>query len=198
MTVTLVKRFGLTPAPGGLQLVQDLLNTSLSGHQGDPERDYLADLDTARSWLAQALEAWAGATGQPLPEISLRKADLAPLSDVREQLRASIRAHAAHIEPTEAAVPDQVDVTVELTISSTGKTYGPTDPGWSGVAALVAMELLLAQAAGTSTRLKACAAPACGACFYDASPNRARAWHDTKMCGNAPNLRASRARRSGH
>lgn len=194
MTVTLVQRFGMAPAPGGLRLVQDLLNTSLSGHQGDPDRDYLADLDTARSWLAQALEAWAAETGQSQPDIRLRKADLAPLSALREQLRASMRAHAAHIEPAETAAFDPISTTVELTISPTG--YRPTDSGWAGLAALVAMELLLAEAAGTSTRLKACAAPACGACFYDVSPNRARAWHDTKMCGNAPNLRASRARRS--
>jgi predicted RNA-binding Zn ribbon-like protein len=32
-------------------------------------------------------------------------------------------------------------------------------------------------------------------CFYDSSPNRSRAWHNTKTCGNVSNLRASRSRR---
>ena len=49
--------------------------------------------------------------------------------------------------------------------------------------------------AGTWPRLKTCAYRPCGACFYDSSPNRARVWHDTKMCGNIINLRASRARK---
>jgi hypothetical protein len=31
--------------------------------------------------------------------------------------------------------------------------------------------------------------------FYDSSKNQARVWHNTAVCGNLINLRASRARR---
>jgi predicted RNA-binding Zn ribbon-like protein len=102
----------MTPAPAGLRLVQDLVNTSLSGHRGDPDRD-----------------------------------------------------------------------------------HHPLAAGSSGVTALISIEILLARTTDSLSRLKTCAAPECGACFYDGSPNRARVRQDTKMCGNVPNLRASRARR---
>ncbi|MFF1285457.1 CGNR zinc finger domain-containing protein [Streptomyces sp. NPDC058299] len=43
--------------------------------------------------------------------------------------------------------------------------------------------------------MKTCRNPACGEAFYDRSRNGTRVWHDMKTCGNALNLRASRARR---
>lgn len=41
-------RPGVAPAPGGLRLVQDLVNTTLYGWIGQPERDRLSALSTAR------------------------------------------------------------------------------------------------------------------------------------------------------
>jgi len=35
----------------------------------------------------------------------------------------------------------------------------------------------------------------CSVIFYDSSKNQARVWHNTAVCGNLINLRASRARR---
>jgi predicted RNA-binding Zn ribbon-like protein len=196
-----VGRFGLESAPGGLRLVQDLVNTSLSARQGDPERDRLADLPTAEGWLRETLAEWSAATGRPVPDLVLRPRDLAPLRTLREQLRRSLRANAAHVDPDQHAGPAgtvdaAMDADVRLTLRPDGRVeHRPLAAGWQGVAGLVSIEILLADAAGTLSRLKSCAAPACGACFYDGSPNRARVWHDTKMCGNVPNLRASRARR---
>jgi predicted RNA-binding Zn ribbon-like protein len=190
-------RFALEPAPGGLRLVQDLVNTSLSAHQGDPARDDLADVPPADRWLREALTAWSAATGGQAPDLSLQPEDLAPLRQVREQLRQSLRASAVHVDaerPPGTAVPASADV--RLTMHPDGHFgYLPLAAGWLGVTGLISIEMLLAQATGTRGRLKTCAAPACGACFYDGSPNRARVWHDTRMCGNVPNLRASRARR---
>lgn len=192
-----VGRFGLEPALGGVRLVQDLVNTSLYAHQGDPELDRLADLPTAAAWLRQALADWSDATGRPAPELSLRPRDLPALRRLREQLRQSLRANAAHVDPEPSVGPGSAaHADVRLTLDADGQVgYQPVAQGSSGVAGLVAVELLLAQAAGALSRLKTCAGPACGACFHDGSPNRARVWHDTKMCGNVPNLRASRARR---
>lgn len=44
-------------------------------------------------------------------------------------------------------------------------------------------------------RLKQCHNPDCRSTFYDRSKNTSGVWHSVKVCGNAANLRASRARR---
>jgi predicted RNA-binding Zn ribbon-like protein len=193
-----VGRFGLEPAPGGLRLVQSLINTSLSDHQGQPEQDLLAKPGTANEWLSRALAEWSAATGQQVAGRTVRRAELEALCAFREQLRHTLRAQAAHIEapaPREPGTAAAFDMVV--TVHPDGHLgYGTSAPGWQQVAGLATAELLLAGAAGTLPRLKTCAAPECGACFYDGSPNRIRVWHNTQMCGNLPNLRASRARRS--
>jgi predicted RNA-binding Zn ribbon-like protein len=74
--------------------------------------------------------------------------------------------------------------------------YRSMGRGWKRRAGTVHAELLLAQATGTRERLKACQNPDCRAAFYDRSRNSSSVWHDTKLCGNAINLRASRARRA--
>ncbi|NEC48446.1 CGNR zinc finger domain-containing protein, partial [Actinospica acidiphila] len=61
--------------------------------------------------------------------------------------------------------------------------------------AAVWAQVLLAQADGTWQRLKLCREPACRSAFYDRSRNNSGVWHDVRRCGNAANLRASRARR---
>ncbi|MEV6823733.1 CGNR zinc finger domain-containing protein [Amycolatopsis sp. NPDC051102] len=193
-----VGRFGLEPAPGGLRLVQSLVNTSLSGHQGDPEQDLLAKPGTANEWLSRALAEWSAVTGQHVAARTVRRADLEALGAFREQLRQALRAHAAHIEAPALREPGAVSTfDIGVTFHADGQLgYGTSASGWQQVAGLATAELLLARAAGTLTRLKTCSAPECGACFYDGSPNRIRVWHNTQMCGNLPNLRASRARRS--
>jgi predicted RNA-binding Zn ribbon-like protein len=85
---------------------------------------------------------------------------------------------------------------LRLVVAPDGRMrYLPASVDVRAIAELVAAETLLAQARDTWPHLKTCANPACGVCFYDTSPNRSRVWHDTKTCGNASNLRASRARR---
>lgn len=193
-----VGRFGLEQAPAGLRLAQSLVNTTLADNHDKPDLDLLADTVTANDWVARGLADWSAATERVAPRVSLRRDDLPPLRELRELLRQWLRADAAHVDAPRApigATPFDVDIT--LSLHADGRIdYGATGPGWRQVAGLVVVEVLLAGAAGTLPRLKTCAAVHCGACFYDASPNRSRAWHDTKMCGNVPNLRASRARRN--
>lgn len=193
----LTGRFGMTRAPAGLRLAQDLINTATSTLAGDPRQDHLVDPATARTWLRQALEDWSEATGAPVPAVELTGADLVELRDLREALREPLRASSDNA--TAAAGPSafrERASDVRLAITTDGRiTYQPLGSGAEAVAAMIAAETLLAQTAGTWTRLKTCAHPACGVCFYDSSPNRSRAWHDTRTCGNINNLRASRARR---
>lgn len=192
-------RFGLAPAPGGLRFVQDLVNTALAGRPDDARPDQLADAASAGAWLRRALGSWSAATGGPAPAISLDEADLPALRDHRELLRESLRAtppDPAAAPHGEAGASREVAAKVLLSVAPDGIVrYEPFESGWRAVRALTAVESLLAQAAGTWPRLKACAYLPCGACFYDSSPNRTRVWHDTKACGNITNLRASRARK---
>ena len=197
-------RFQLPPAPAGLRLAQDLVNTALQARAGDPGSDHLADVAAARTWLRRALADWADATGSAVPEVELGEADLSGLREFREALRERLRARAGNAGTSPTTGQDMgsdgawgdLAADVRLSIRLDGRVgYRPLGAGAGAVTALIAMESLLAQAAGTWDRLKTCAHPACGACFYDASPNRSRNWHDTRTCGNINNLRASRARR---
>jgi predicted RNA-binding Zn ribbon-like protein len=179
-------------APGGLCLVQDLVNTGLRL----PEHglaDLLADADTASRWLAGALARWADATGQPVPAISLSAAGLAPLRRLREAVRA-LATRAGGDQVTHAAPLGEARLT--LSLEPGGRLgYAPAQPGWRGVAGLVAAEILLAQQRGQWPRFKACPLAACGVAFYDESRNISRVWHDVRTCGNQANLHAYRARR---
>jgi predicted RNA-binding Zn ribbon-like protein len=187
----------MTRAPAGLRLAQDLINTATHTRAGDPRQDHLADLATARTWLRHALEDWSEATGAPAPDIDLTEADLPELRDLRETLREPLRASSDNATATTGPADFRERASdIRLAVTTDGRiTYQPLGGGSEAIAAMIAAETLLAQTAGTWKRLKTCAHPACGVCFYDSSPNRSRAWHDTKTCGNINNLRASRARR---
>jgi predicted RNA-binding Zn ribbon-like protein len=71
----------------------------------------------------------------------------------------------------------------------------PRGIGWRRVAAMALIEIFQAQQAGTWQRLKMCRNDRCGTTFFDRSRNNSGVWHDVKVCGNAANLRAYRARK---
>jgi hypothetical protein len=74
-------------------------------------------------------------------------------------------------------------------------TAAPRGAGAAGLVSAVLAAAYLAQRDGTWARLKLCRKPACAVAFYDRSRNNSGVWHDARTCGNAANLRASRARR---
>jgi predicted RNA-binding Zn ribbon-like protein len=190
-------------APGGLALVQELINTGGITDPNDPARlpDLLGDPETANSWLHAALAQWSTHAGQPAPELHLTEADLAPLLKLRE----SLRTRAAAANPlTAAAAEDAADppsgstpsVSLTLRIDPDGRVgHTTTATGWRGVAALVIAQILLAQHTGSWPRFKTCAFPTCGVAYYDESRNNSRVWHDVRLCGNRANLAAARQRR---
>jgi hypothetical protein len=173
-------RLGLSPAPTGLCLVQDLVNTVAYAAFGIP--DLLIGRGPATAWLHGALVEWAQRTGIPAATIELRARDLDPLRRGRDQIRRWLAEG--------AGFPAR---TIGVTISEAA--YGPDGNGADALLNLVYAELLIARHTGTLKRLKTCANDACGATFYDGSVNVSRVWHDVKTCGNAANLRASRNRR---
>jgi predicted RNA-binding Zn ribbon-like protein len=60
----------------------------------------------------------------------------------------------------------------------------------------VLIETFTAQRLDTWRRLKICRNEVCSLSFYDRSRNNSAVWHDSRVCGNAAYLRASRARNS--
>ena len=183
-------------APGGLALVQELLNTGTRpAATASHVPELLADADTANRWLAAAGAQWAEATGQPEPGLHLGEADLAPLRRFREAVRAMAAGPVPEADSA-APIPGTAAVNVTLRFADDGRVvYGTSATGWRAIAALVTAETLLAQRTGTWERFKACPYPECGIAFFDQTRNNNRVWHDVRTCGNRTNLRASRQKR---
>jgi hypothetical protein len=71
----------------------------------------------------------------------------------------------------------------------------PRGDGSRRVSAIVLIETFTAQRLDTWRRLKICRNDRCAVSFYDRSRNNSAVWHDSRVCGNAIYLRASRARK---
>ncbi len=182
------ERYHIELAPKGLLLVHELLNTISAGRP--PKPNLLGALELAQPWLEQTVALWAARTGvgQP-PEISLSDRDLPTLRALRDQLReaASRSSNPSGSKPTGS---------LRLTLTAGNKiAVRPQGQGARWVTAAVLGELYLAQQHDSWRRLKICRNELCGSAFYDRSRNNSGVWHDVRVCGNAANLRASRARR---
>jgi predicted RNA-binding Zn ribbon-like protein len=124
--------------------------------------------------------------------ILLRERDLEPLRDLRADLHALL---ATRADPSlTAARLHSATVTARVRPDGTVRLE-PRAEGWRRVAAIVLIEAFVAQQQDTWRRLKVCRNERCRAAFYDRSRNTSAVWHDVRYCGNAINLRASRARR---
>jgi hypothetical protein len=178
-------RFALTPAPGGVALVQDFLNTKAIG--GHP--DLLADPKVAQAWVTTAVQAWSTSRGDVVRPLALSPADVTKLRALRATIAGLITADVSGSPgigsiPASFGLSDRGDVRLE-----------PAGSGWRWLASALWGEILLSQQTGTWRRLKQCHNPDCRSTFYDRSKNNSGVWHNVKVCGNAANLRASRARR---
>ncbi|ORW47058.1 peptide chain release factor 2 [Mycobacterium paraense] len=180
------QRYQLTPAPGGLALVQDFLNTADIAGYGP---DLLADGALAEDWVAGAVRAWSAERGLDAQPPPLGDADLAKLRALRDRIGRLV----AGEPPTQHGAGA---VAASLTLSKAGEVrLEPTGSGWRWLASALWGEILLSQQDGTWRRIKRCHNPQCASTFYDRSKNNSGVWHDVKTCGNVANLRASRARR---
>lgn len=194
MSVTASERYGLTLAPTGLGLVQDLLNTSSAGRPREP--DLLDESSSAREWLTSAIELWGSRWAGPAPEVCLTEDDLPRIRELREHLKAAVGRGTDTAPTSSGDRPVTLEGDLRLTLDREGNlTVQPRGDGPQWLAAVVLGEIQLAQQSGTWRRLKLCRNAACSGAFYDRSRNNSGVWHDVRMCGNAANLRASRARR---
>ncbi|GAA3859978.1 CGNR zinc finger domain-containing protein [Streptomyces sp. NPDC003343] len=181
-------RYAIDPAPDGLAFVQDLMNTVSAGKPRT--RDLLTDPGEARAWVDQALAQWSRATRERIPHVELGPQDLEELRSFRDDLRRT-----AH-HRRDDTLPPRRSVAVAMRLDGSGEVRPePRGTGWRRVAAPALIEVFRAQRAGTWQRLKLCRNDRCGTAFFDRSRNNSGGWHDVRVCGNAANLRAYRARR---
>jgi len=184
-------RYGTEPAPAGLAFVQDLMNTIAAGKPRT--RDLLEDLGDAQAWLDQALVQWSRATGSPAAGIELDSHGLEELRGFRDDLRR------VAAQGSETTLPPLHTAAIALQLGGDGQVRPePRGTGWRRVAALTLLEAFQAQQADVWQRLKTCRNDRCGTAFFDRSRNNSGVWHDVKVCGNAANLRAYRARQRAH
>ncbi|MGY0067799.1 CGNR zinc finger domain-containing protein [Streptomyces sp. QTS137] len=164
-------------APGGLALVQDLVNT--------------LDLESGADTLD---------TADGRSRFGLVEGDAAGVESartLREALRAALLAHAGH-PPHRAVVPlgtllTKAPLVVTVDPADGSAVLVPVDGGplLSRVAAAVAE----AVATGTWIRLKACEAADCHWAYYDRSPAGRGRWCSMQVCGARAKMRRYRSKR---
>ncbi|MEU1045707.1 CGNR zinc finger domain-containing protein [Streptomyces sp. NPDC005897] len=163
-----------SPAPGGLELVEALVNT-------------LLDIET-------------GADSLDTPEVrerfGLTEDDLPAARELRESLRATLLAHAGH--------PPHRPVTPLGELLSAAPLVVAVDPADGAAAlvpardgtltARVAAAVAQALVDGTWTRFKACEAADCHWAYYDRSPGGRGRWCSMQVCGARAKMRRYRAK----
>jgi hypothetical protein len=168
-----------------LGLVHDFLNTIAIYDYPD----LLANTTLADEWTANALRAWSAIRGVEAEPPSLTEADLARLRSLRGTIAKLVTG-----EPMQGRATGTVSASFALSDAGYVRLE-PSGSGWRWLASALWGEILLGQQDGTWRRLKQCHNHRCRSTFYDRSKNNSGVWHNVKTCGNAANLRASRARR---
>ncbi|NJP49997.1 CGNR zinc finger domain-containing protein [Streptomyces sp. SBST2-5] len=165
-----------SPAPGGLALIEALVNT--------------VDLESG----ADSLDTEEGRTRFGLTEDALPAA-----RRLRESLRATLLAHAGH-PPHRPVTPlgellAEAPLVVTVDPADGAAALAPVEGGslLSRVAAAVAE----AVTAGTWSRLKACEAADCHWAYYDRSPAGRGRWCSMQVCGARAKMRRYRANTAG-
>jgi predicted RNA-binding Zn ribbon-like protein len=179
------ERYTAARAPVSLQHVQSFLNTRAAGLPAEP--DLLASPTSANSWL-RVLD-WP-----TKPRLSTD--DLAPLTELRRALQAEVEAGvggSVRARPSDLS-RQLAKLSWKMRVKEGQLALIAEGAGWRQVAGPVLSDILVAQQNGQWPRLKACRNPLCSVVFYDSSKNQSRVWHNTSICGNRINLRASRAR----
>lgn len=162
-----------SPAPGGLALVQALVNT--------------LDVETG----ADSLDTPGGRAPFGLT------ADEVPAAvELRESLRAALLAHAGH--PPHRAVTPLADLLagapLRVAVDPADGTAVLLPAGPDSLAGRVAAAVAEALVAGTWARLKACEAADCLWAYYDRSPAGRGRWCSMRVCGARAKMRRYRAK----
>ena len=176
----------LKPAPGGLQMVVDLVNTA-SLRQGIDE---LSD--------PAALAAWLEGQGLLAPEVVLSAVALERVIDVREGMRALLKAH--NDAEVDVELVRRLDRAAEpallrMRFADDGESsIKPALDGFNGALARLLEIVHTARHDGRWLRMKACLDNTCCKAFYDHSKNRSGKWCSMRRCGSRLHSRKYRRR----
>jgi predicted RNA-binding Zn ribbon-like protein len=165
---------GREPAPGGLALVQSLVNTVDREH-GPDLFDEVAGL---RDWLA--------ARGLLEPGADVAKPALEHARELREALRALLLANNGEPDDPSARVAlEAAAARAELRAGFPpgGAELVPARGGVDGALGRVAAAAFAAMLDGSWPRLKACPREHCGWAFFDRSSNASATWCSMSVCG---------------
>jgi predicted RNA-binding Zn ribbon-like protein len=145
-----------------------------------------ANFETGEDELADraGLERWAAEAGLVASD------DLERVVAFREALRRLL----ADPGPAAAAELDRATAGARLTVAFDPDGSARLDAADGGVIAGLLAIVARAQADGTWSRLKVCAAEDCRWAFYDRSRNHSRTWCSMEECGNRAKARSYRAR----
>ncbi|MGW5665128.1 CGNR zinc finger domain-containing protein [Streptomyces sp. NPDC003758] len=161
-----------SPAPGGLELVQALVNT--------------LDIESG----TDSLDTVEGRARFALTEDELPRA-----RELRESLRAALLAHAGHPPHREVTPLTRLLARAPLYVAVDQRDGSacltPTD---DSLHARVAVAVAEALTAGTWGRLKACEAVTCHWAYYDRSPAGRGRWCSMSVCGARAKMRRYRAK----
>ena len=169
------ERYGVSPAPGGLALVQDFLNTRPSVQHG---QDMLGDTPQAQRWIARAVQAWSAQGGEDVAPPQLTDHDADQLRDLRDML--DRLASGIPLPPKHVGV-----VAINLDIDGMIR-WEPIGFGWRWLSSAIWTEVLMSQHASTWQRLKQCRNSACRCTFYDRSWDNSAIWHNSTTCRPRP------------
>ncbi|WP_327349746.1 CGNR zinc finger domain-containing protein [Streptomyces sp. NBC_01321] len=167
---------GKESAPGGLALIEALVNT--------------LDIETGADTLD---------TADGCAVFGLAEPDVPQARVLREALRTACLAHAGHRSPDGPAAPplDRLlaGAPLRVTVDAAGVAALRPVAEPAGLTARVAVAIAAAAADGTWARLKACEAEDCQWAYYDRSPAGRRRWCSMSVCGARAKMRTYRAKR---
>ena len=165
---------GREPAPGGLALVQSLVNTVDREHGPDLFDD------------AGGLRDWLDARGLLDPEQPVGTDELAAAVELREALRSMLLANNG--EPRDPAAGRALEAAaaraeLRAGFPPEGPELVPARGGVDGALGRVVAAAFAAMLDGTWPRLKACPRELCGWAFFDRSSNASATWCSMSVCG---------------
>ena len=193
-------RYDLDAAPGGLGLVQDLLNTISAGAPGNRTSWTIwAAPRSGRGWPWRSGRRPPG--GRHPPSRSIRRGSGSCGPSARSCWTGSTAGCAARRtsgNPPRRRTgfrPGSRTTEATLRLDRDGSVHlDPAGVGADLLISLVLAALFEAQLADVGRRIKTCRNPRCRVAFYDRSRNNSGVWRSVRTCGHPTNLRAHRAR----
>jgi len=166
-------RHGVRPAPDGLALVQDFLNTRANVATGI---DLLSNAHQANGWAVGAVRAWNARRGVVTTPPTMAEHDAAELRSMRDYLDDVIAGRGPEMEvraPTDA----------QFVTALSGQTYwAPAGNGWRWFDSAISGEVFLSQQTKTWRRIKQCRNAECRATIYDSTWDNSAVWHNRTTC----------------